>query len=265
MKKARKKLSRRWKPLLETVLLLVLLFVCWIIQDCPRFTATSAFRRALRANLRPDAPLVLELPMEDQDREWAVGWSSGKAYEVFLKQTRLCWQNEYCCGVDADDGWWSDPATLLEFPTTEDLCCVPLFWYSLVDPSSYSAPTAETPALALKAEPEAARAEATLRVEVYEPYPDTPQLSYPAGSCELVPLGQQEGWFLFGFDAATLNGAGNENVRSVNRSLVLWVSRWAAAGANTGTSYHSPVQAGSLEIRLYDESDRLLRTVTVTP
>ena len=265
MKKARKKLPRKWKLLLETVLLLLLIFVCWILQDCPRFTAASAFRRVLRANLRQEAPLVLELPMEDQGREWAVGLSSGKAYEVFLKQTRLCWQNEYCCGVDADDGWWSDPETLLEFPASEDLCCVPLFWYCLVDPTSYSAPTAETPAVALKAEPEAVRAEATLRVEAWEPYPETPELSYPAGSCELVPLGQEAGWFLFGFDEATLNRVTDTNNRSVNRSLTLWVSRWAAAGANTGTNYHSPAQAGSLEIRLYDEADRLIRAVEIIP
>ena len=242
MKKARKKLPRKWKLLVESVLLLLLLCFCWILQDCPRFTAAAAFRRVLKANFRPEASLVLRLPMDDGEREWGVGYSSGKAYEVFLKRSRLSWQNGGFCGVDANDYWWSDPASLLEFPASEGVCCVPLFWYGLIDPTQYPAPDPETPALAVKAEKvaltaekitdqlssallnamgEAVRAEATLRVEAWEPFPDTPQLNNPAGSCELVFLREEAGWFLFGFDAATLRGAGVTEARSVNRSLTL--------------------------------------------
>ena len=269
MKKHRIRIPKGLRLALAFALLLALLFGCLCYQNWPRFRFEAAYRRVVEENLRPETPLALRLEADEEGLAWAIGLTGdGTAYEVLLERPELTWRTAAFLIPRADAQTWDASATLLEFPETEGLCCVPLYWRSLLDGRLSMKPRPETPALALKAEPEAVRAEATLTVETYTPWPDYhPDYCFPAGSLELTPLGQQEGWFLFGFglEAETLAAAGDLDDLTPTRSLVLWPTRWAAAHANNGVRYTPPAQASSLEIRLYDEHDDLLRTVTIAP
>lgn len=264
MKKKRATLSRSWQLLIAAALLLLVIFVSWLLQDCPRFTAASAFRRVLAANLRSDTPLVLRLPADEQGREWAIGFASGRACEVCLYRSRLSWQHASFYTPDANDAW-RNACTLLEFPEQEGVCCVPLYWHHLLNPTQYPMPTPETPAVIVRAGKEAARAELTLRVEAYSLYQEHPEYDPPAGSCELIPLGTRDGWFLFGFDEALLQEGLAASYGNEARSLILWLTRWAAAGANSGENYHSPAQNGVLTLRLYNEENVPIQTVELRP
>lgn len=265
MKQKRFRFSRRWRLAVEGGLLVLLLLLGWCLQGCPRFSAGAAFRRTLSENLRPQVPLVLRIPVGDTGSEWAIGLSGDTATEVLLTRTRLSWRSDGLLIPCEGSQSWNAVGNLLEFRASDGVLCVPLYWKYLLSPAQYPAPNAGTPAVAVLAEPEAVRAELSLAVEAFTPFPDNPGYSYPAAACDLVPLGQEEGWFLFGFDEDILRQGLDLDARGEAGSLLVWTLRRAAAGVNSGENYHAPVQSGVLTLRLFDGEDRLLRTVEIMP
>ncbi|MBO4418408.1 MAG: hypothetical protein J5789_01055 [Oscillospiraceae bacterium] len=116
-----KRIPRGWKVILDGVVALILLFVLWIILECPLPTGELAFRRSVSGAGLPtrDPDLILELEYDRVD--------NGKLETTDLALGLLA-EGDHVLRVSLDKKWfgWKSEAPLLVVPAAEGVYYTPL-------------------------------------------------------------------------------------------------------------------------------------------
>lgn len=274
--KKRKRLSLIPRSLLTLALLLLLCGLGWAVQGWPRLTRPAAFREAMEENYRPGVPLetwtaLASAEVGKPQEILALGYEEGVAYEVRLERNRLSWRPEkFLLLVPFSQTYTSgSESAVLEYPAVEGICVVPLAWDEIY--TRQVSPETATPVLAVRAD--AARIEGELRVEAIPERGtgEEAQPALPGGSCALVPLTQRDGWTFLGFRAEGKPSLGERGLTSLKNGeitpegrLLAWMMEAVLWGADP-MGYPAATQPGTVTVRLYDEADRLLRSVVWSP
>lgn len=252
MKKLLNRIPLVWKLSLTLLILLLLLLAAWAMQDYPSLSAGMAFRRGLRDAGLP--PAKMELFLETSWFPLGLGSDEENTYVTTL-------------GYHGHNAWTCYDAWSV--PRRQGIWYAELRWDERGGndfPYYFDGPN-DGPVAAFAVKAEGARAELTLVLEdcvttvepVYEGEERSSEQWY-GGSYPLVLREKRDGWFIFDFDSEYFRN----NLRNSDHSywfdepaysLVRWINRYY------GERWH--ICPAQLILRTYDETDRLLRSVSL--